>query len=66
MSETKYAAQKKWGAENLKRFNIAFTKKSGMIDALERMETATGEKQADYIKRAVKEQLQFDGFLDKD
>lgn len=60
-----YAAQKKWDAENMKRLNLAITRKSGMIDALERMEAETGEKQLDYAKRALKEQLEFDGWLAK-
>ena len=63
--DDKYSAQKRWASDNMKKFNIAFTKKSGMVDALEAMEAQTGEKQSDYIRRAVKEQLEFDGFLKK-
>ncbi len=64
--EDKYSAQKRWASENMKRVNIAFTKKSGMVDALQKMESETGEKQVDYIRRAVKEQLEFDGWLTKE
>ena len=64
--EDKYIAQKRWASENFKRINIAFTKKSGMIEALQKMESETGEKQVDYIRRAVKEQLEFDGWLTKE
>lgn len=62
MSE-KYEAQKRWSAENMLKMSIAFTKKSGMPEALRKMEEATGEKRIDYIRRAVKEQLEFDGWL---
>lgn len=64
--EDKYSAQKRWTAENMKKISIAFTRKSGMVDALQKMESETGEKQTDYIRRAVKEQLEFDGWLTKE
>lgn len=62
----KYDAQKRWSAENMLKISIAFTNKSGMPEALRKMEDATGEKRTDYIRRAVKEQLEFDGWLNQE
>ena len=48
------------------RVSVAFTNKSGIPEALRKMEEATGEKRLDYIRRAVKEQLEFDGWLNQE
>lgn len=61
-----YEAQKKWAAQNMVKINIALTQKSGIPDALQRMQEATGEKPLDYIRRALIEQLKFDGWLTND
>ena len=62
MSE-KYEAQKRWDKDNLTRIMLNLTAKSGMPEALRKMEEQTGENKKDYIKRALKEQLEFDGWL---
>lgn len=58
-----YEAQKNWDKKNLIRLNLALTQKSGIPDALQKMQKKTGEKPLDYAKRALIEQLEFDGYL---
>lgn len=57
--------QNEWQKKNTKRYNIAFTNKSGIPAALEKMNLETGEKPTEYIRRAVTNALKDDGYWEE-
>lgn len=54
-----------WKRENTKSWLLRFTKNSGVLDALQKMEAETGETQKEYIRRSVVEALIADGYLEQ-
>ena len=55
-----------WNKENSVLFGIRFTKNSGIPDALRVMHDKTGEREQEYIRRAIVEALTRDGYISHD
>ena len=56
-------ANQKWKNEHTKIYNIRVTDSSGIIEALEKMTEDTGITAPQYIKTALLEKLDFDGYI---
>lgn len=59
------ARQDKWKHENTTRVNLWFTKLSGIPDAMQKMQEATGKTPTAYAREAITESLKSDGYLKK-
>lgn len=57
-------ANQKWKNEHTKIYNIRVTDSSGIIEALERMTVETGITPPQYIKKALLEKLDADGYIE--
>lgn len=52
-----------WKKENTKVYQVRYTLSSGIPSILEKMSAETGMKPATYIRQAVAEKLQRDGYI---
>lgn len=53
----------KWRKENTKQYALRVTNSSGIPAALEKASIDTGMTQIEYIRNAVLEKLDFDGYI---
>ena len=60
-----YAQQNEWRKKNMKMWQLSATLKSGIPQAMEKMNLETGEKPVDYIRRAVLNALKDDGYWEE-
>lgn len=65
VSAQQLAWQNEWKKKNTKNYGLTFTNKSGVPQALEKMNLETGEKPTEYIRRAVLNALKDDGYWEE-
>lgn len=56
-------SQADWQKENTVMYRIRVTKSSGIIDAMEKMTADTGKSPNEYLREALLEKLDFDGYI---
>ncbi len=64
--ERKYAKQDEWNARNTIRMTMRFTLNSGIPQALKKVCEQTGISETQYVRNAVIQALQWDGFNPED
>ena len=57
-----YAQQNAWVKENAIRMNVSFTNNSGIPQALKKVCEQTGINETQYVRNAVIQALEWDGF----
>ena len=63
MPEKIASSNQKWKNEHTKIYNIRVTDSSGVIEAIEKMTEETGISAPQYIRQALLEKLDRDGFI---
>ena len=63
MPEKQISSNQKWKNEHTKIYNIRVTDSSGIIEAMEKMTEETGMSAPQYIREALLEKLDRDGFI---
>jgi len=63
MAEKQVSSNQKWKNEHTKIYNIRVTDTSGIIEAMEKMTAETGVSAPQYIREALLEKLDFDGYI---
>ena len=56
----------KWQKEQTTQYNLRFMNATGVPEAINRATTETGETAPEYLKGAIVQRLQKDGFLKKE
>lgn len=63
MEEKTISANSRWKKEHTKIYNIRVTDSSGIIEAIQKMEEETGISAPQYIRQALLEKLDHDGYI---
>ena len=64
--QKQYAQQNAWAKDHAIRMNISFTNNSGIPQALKAVCEQTGTSETQYVRNAVIQALQWDGFNPED
>jgi len=63
MAEKQVSISQKWNSQHTKLYGVRVTDSSGIIEAMEKMTAETGVSATEYVREALLEKLDFDGYI---